>query len=79
MAYATVKHETPTTTLVLNEAEAVVLLNVMMRIAGPTSGPRGRCTDISGALQDAGVEVISQPAATCRDSIEFVSGRTITP
>ena len=79
MAFATTKRAESITTLELNEAESIVLLNVMMRIAGPMSGPRGICTGISAALQDAGVPIESQPAATDRDSIEFVSGITYTP
>jgi hypothetical protein len=78
MATATVQDAKPITTLVLDEAEAIVLLNITMRIAGPHSGPRGCANRISRALQDAGVPIVAQSAAS-NDKIEFVSGLTRVP
>ena len=64
-------------TLDLNEAEAIVLLDVTRSIAGQTTGPRGQMDNVSAALQSAGVPCIHQPTRDGCDVIDFARSTTI--
>ena len=79
MAKATVTRTEAVVTLTMSEAEAIVLLNLTMRVAGPFTGPRGLCGNISAALQEARVPIEAQHAATGRGSVEYVSTVTRVP
>ena len=77
MASCTRNKGITTYTLKLSEAEAVVLLDMVRRIAGPITGCRGQADSISAALKNGGVPIISQPTLSGRDSIEYTSTTTI--